>query len=736
MKTVTSLSPLRRQAKRSKVEGRIDGLAGQGVSGWAWRPAAPEERLWIEAFADGCSLGVARAEHFHPGSADRGDGCYGFWLPVPAVLLEQPLEVNASVANTGETFAPSLFLKGAGESSRLSQVLYDAGLRVSGWAIDAARPERKVNVSAWYEGKKLVGSRADRRRFKPHAADGHGFEMNLPLRLADGRQHYVDILDDNDNSLVGSPVLIQALPEKTSAWLAGVKVGRTERKLLEQVLKRYEDWLPGSAGFACYSEWKECFPGASSLSAAVGGESVALCSAETSPDELRRLSKDHAALLLLDEGTEAAAPQASGRLIAAATACGSALAYGDSEIGEAGGLVPHFKPAWDEYLFCGQDYLGPILVRSGILDGLRLPGPVSPIELRTLLILEASRHGICHVPEVLSRSGEQAGRAGGSEERRRLIKRWLGPRHNIVEVTADPLYPNLDLLNFDLRETPLVSIIIPTRDRADLLGTCLQSLWETSTYPRIEILIIDNGSVRKETLGLLRRAVKRGARVLSRPGPFNYAALNNQAAGEAAGEVLCFLNNDTQVLSPDWLHQMLVLLQHPDAGAVGAKLLWANGLVQHGGVVVGPHQLAAHVGNGWTAEEPGYFNRNQLIQQWSAVTAACMLTPKELFLDSGSFDSVSFPVAFNDVDYCLRLRKHGKKILWTPRAQLMHHESASRGKDVSAGQTARSDMEMHRFRTRWGYYDDPFYNPNLTLSAVGGPFDGLALPPRERRYRL
>ncbi len=234
---------------------------------------------------------------------------------------------------------------------------------------------------------------------------------------------------------------------------------------------------------------------------------------------------------------------------------------------------------------------------------------------------------------------------------------------------------------------------------------------------------------------LFRHAKKKGARILPYHGQFNYAAMNNQAAREAKGEMLCFLNNDTEAITPDWLMEMVSLLQQPGVGCVGAKLLWPTGVVQHGGVVVGIHQLAGHVGNSWTEEMPGYHNRNQLVQQWSVVTAACMLTIRSIFIDMGGFDPVRFPVTFNDVDYCLRLKGHGKKILWTPWARLTHHESASRGNDTTPARKARLAVEMNNFSSKWGWYDDPFYNPNLSLSALVQPFEGLALPPRNRKVR-
>lgn len=446
------------------------------------------------------------------------------------------------------------------------------------------------------------------------------------------------------------------------------------------------------------------------------------------------MAKENRALILMDKGTQLL-PDALGQLAAAFTSHNPGLIYGDSEFNTPEGTEPQFKPAWDPYLFYGHDYLGPVLVDSRVILDTDLNQLASPTALRTHLILAASRKGCCHLPIPLSSCHSTELPQGELAQRREVLQNsslWKGAD---IKVTPHPVNPHLNRLSFTLKNEPRVSIIIPTRDRVDLLSVCLESLWQVSSYKNIELIIVDNGSTQKETLDLFSSAREKGAQIISYPHIFNYAAMNNLAAQQAGGEFLCFLNNDTEVVTPDWLQEMISLARQPGVGCVGAKLIWPNNLVQHGGVVIGTHQLAAHVGNGWTRDCPGYMNRNLLTQQWSTVTAACLVTPKSLFLETQGFDPVRFPVAFNDVDYCLRLRQQGKRVLWTPWAVLNHNESASRGKDVSPVQKARSNMEMHHFRTKWGAYDDPFYNPNLTLSNVVEPFDGLALPPYKRGVR-
>ena len=715
-----------------KLTGQIDGLVGQGISGWALRPSMPEIRLWIELLVDDVSLGVARAEHFHPEAASFGDGCYGFWIPVPGAVLNETVTIGARVANTGEVFAPlQTIVKADTENTRLTQVKYDGGLRLSGWAIDAGTPKQPVTVRATLKGKILASTQARQPRFKPAQTNGHGFTLTLPLELADGENHLVDVVNEKNVPLLGSPVHVQSLPQNTSEWLEHIKVAKKEKQLVQQLFERYEKLLPKSVGFNCYLQWKKIFPPDLPKSDA---KRIGICTDNIPPQALHGLARENKAVLL-KAANELMLPNALGHMAHAFDAFNPGLVYGDAEEQSSEEVMPQFKPAWDPYLFFGYDYLGPVLVSSEVILALDLNALNSPIAVRTTLILAASEKGCCHLPTPLSSCTSIQMSKERMDQRRNVLQQsnfWEGA---LPKVLPHPTLPELNRLSFTLQHSPKVSILIPTRDRADLLAVCLNSLWQISTYENIEILIVDNGSIEQDALALFDQACEKGARVISYPHPFNYSAMNNLAAKQASGEYLCFLNNDTEVVTPDWLQEMVALAQQPDVGCVGAKLHWPNDLVQHGGVVVGTHQLAAHVGNGWTKDCPGYMNRNQLTQQWSAVTAACLVTPRSLFLDNGGFDPVHFPVVFNDVDYCIRLRKKGKKILWSPWAILNHHESASRGKDVSPVQKARSNMEMHHFRTKWGGYHDPFYNPNLTLSAVVEPFDGLALPPHKREIR-
>jgi GT2 family glycosyltransferase/glycosyltransferase involved in cell wall biosynthesis len=258
---------------------------------------------------------------------------------------------------------------------------------------------------------------------------------------------------------------------------------------------------------------------------------------------------------------------------------------------------------------------------------------------------------------------------------------------------------------------PAVSIIIPTRNGVELLKRCIDSVLKQTTYGNYEVIVIDNGSDDPATLQYLDRLPDRCRvlRIESIDGKFNFARINNLAAEQAEGELLLFLNNDTAVLKPEWLSQMVGYAQMPGVGAVGARLLFPDGRVQHSGVVVGLHKgLAGHAFKLASPHELGYMLFAAVPRNYSAVTAACMLVRREAFFEVGGFDQEQFAVAYNDVDFCLRLGQAGWRSVCVPRAELAHHESASRGLDDQP-------CEPKRFRQLWGRQGDPFYNPNLSL---------------------
>lgn len=272
---------------------------------------------------------------------------------------------------------------------------------------------------------------------------------------------------------------------------------------------------------------------------------------------------------------------------------------------------------------------------------------------------------------------------------------------------------------YQIQGEPLISIIIPNKDHVDDLDLCLKSVTEKSSYKNYEILVVENNSEQAETFTYYQQIEEmyENLRVLHWPDEFNYAAINNFAAKEAKGEYLLFLNNDVEIISPQWMEEMLGICQRKDVGIVGAKLYFPDNTVQHAGVVIGLGGVAGHIFSGIPRREYGYGARLVSTQDYSAVTAACMMSPRDIFWQVGGFDE-TFKVAFNDVDYCMKVRALGKLVVFTPYAELYHYESKSRGKEETAQQLERFHGEINRFEKKWPAIlrdGDPYYNRNLTL---------------------
>lgn len=384
----------------------------------------------------------------------------------------------------------------------------------------------------------------------------------------------------------------------------------------------------------------------------------------------------------------------------------------DDEIEAEQRCRPRFKPAWSLTHLRATDYIGRAVVING--RAIEAAGGLKPENLAGdtwELLLRVAEHAsdrVRHIPAVLLHRDAEA------EKKSAVVIRHV--RH--------PLPASV----------PLVSIVIPTRDAVGLLRQCVNSLLAQTTYPRFEIVVVDNGSRDPAALEyLLEIARSHQVQVLRYDQPFNYSAINNFAAKQVSGEVLCLLNNDTEVISPDWLEEMVGHLCQEKVGVVGAKLYYPDGRVQHAGDTVGPGGCANHLHQFIARDDPGYCNRAVVAQELSAVTAACMVTWRALYQRLGGLDEKHLPVAFNDVDYCLRVRQAGYKVVWTPHSELYHHESVSRGKDQSPKRLKVARQEVAYMRRRWRkeMQSDPFYNPNFSYMRpdfVLGPAPNVKKP--------
>jgi GT2 family glycosyltransferase len=373
--------------------------------------------------------------------------------------------------------------------------------------------------------------------------------------------------------------------------------------------------------------------------------------------------------------------------------------------------APWIKPDWDDLLFCHRDMISgaSVVDCSALLDVARAnPAmPLDPEHWAALMVEMASHemaHPPYHIPLVLSHRRDGVAFVSG-ETWRHIMERHIG-----APVPASE----------DIAGWPKISILIPTRDGADILATCLAGL-ERLQYPgETEWIVIDNGSTDPAALKLFRTwAEKSFVRVVSIAGPFNFALLNNRAAALATGEFLCLLNNDVEPLDGEWLTAMIRHARHENAGAVGALLLYPDRTVQHAGVAIGIGDAAGHVQKGVSLADERHPCWCKVSRRVSAVTAACLVVSREKYLAVGGMDEEAFAVAFNDVDLCLKLDAEGWRNLFVAEAVLIHHESKSRGLDHAPENITRFTGELVRLQERWQTvgYSDPYFSPLFSRSS-------------------
>ncbi|HSV68805.1 MAG TPA: glycosyltransferase family 2 protein [Methylibium sp.] len=405
------------------------------------------------------------------------------------------------------------------------------------------------------------------------------------------------------------------------------------------------------------------------------------------------------------------------------------VCYSDSDRLDRQGRrqAPWFKPGFSRDLCLAQNLLSPLaVVRAGaVVAAGGLPPAAGAVGGHTLaygLLLRALAglpdHAVRRLPEVLCHARAQprsaAGQACDDDAALRAVNALLAP----AGAHADPLDSGLRRVRWPLPEPrPLVSLIVPTRNALPVLRTCIESITRLTRYRRYELLVVDNQSDCPATLAYLDALQAEGrARVLRWDAPFNYSAINNFAVRHAQGSVLGLINNDVEVISPYWLDEMASHALRPDIGCVGAKLYFPDDTLQHAGVVLGIGGVAGHGHKYLPRHAAGYFDRLRLVHEASAVTGAVLVLRREVFDAVGGFDEQELQVAYNDVDLCLRVMRAGWRNLWTPHAELYHHESKTRGSDDTPAKRARWQAESAVMRRRWPEWlaDDPFYHPHLS----------------------
>lgn len=763
--------------------GAILGLQGDVLHGWAMDNTQPENRPVIDVFIDGASVALARADQYEP-NAPMGDQYHGFAVQLRQRWLDEACLITARIANQSFELEGQLSLPAApsdDSASIASQVWHTGGLRVGGWCWDPKAPDRHVEVTV-REGDQVVGRAVcneHNQALAYRATSDHGFGIDLPWELADGKVHVLEIVNDLGQPLAGSPIRLCCWPEGVEGLLQKLDPAHDAATvaLLTEVAKDQTMRLPKSVGWHHYPQWFEVFQRLDSLplpplqgklgvlllsdgdtaleqislnslgACNAGAHAVAIAPpCNLSPALTQLLEGDCDRILPMVAG-DRLAPLALAHL-SALLDDGSAWAFADCDRDGPQGerSLPWLKPVWDIDLFIGADIFTPgaIFGASIVKQALALltaRGANTPVNWYDLtvgiaLATENSDASVTHLPRVLYHRAPHTPASPEQQQpspQRLQAVEWLcqqlAPGATVSQVVD---YPALLRAHWPLPERlPRVSLIVPTRDQFKLLHACIEGLLNDTDYPNLDIIVVDNQSSDPQTLTYLADLTKRGITVLPHPHPFNYSTINNRAASVATGELIGLVNNDIEILEADWLKEMVAQALRTGVGAVGAKLLWPNRMVQHGGVITEINGLAAHVGNNLNEHDAGYLATNQLTHCQSAVTAACLLMRKARFEELGGLNEIDFPVAFNDVDLCLRIRCSGLHVVWTAFAKLIHAESASRGKDISAEKRARADREQHRFIDKWSIAEqtDPYYHPALSHDYLSGTYGGLALPP-------
>jgi GT2 family glycosyltransferase len=405
------------------------------------------------------------------------------------------------------------------------------------------------------------------------------------------------------------------------------------------------------------------------------------------------------------------------------------LIYSDEDKLSPDGAVryePIFKPDWSPDTLRSYNYICHLsLFRRELLTelgGFRA-GFDGSQDYDLVLRATDRTERIVHIPKVLyhwrthsaSTAYDPKAKTYAFESARKALAEHLQRRGTPGTVEFGPI--DTYSIRYHLPTKPLVSIIIPNRDQSDVLRTCIKSI-DRSSYKNVELVILENGSKEAATHAYYDELARRpNVRLLTWDQPFNYSAINNFAVRHSAGEVLLFLNNDIEALNGDWMERMLGHVLSPKVGAVGAKLFYPDDTIQHAGVVVGLGGVAGHVHYHYPRDVGGYVARLVVAQNFSAVTGACLMCRREALESVGGFDE-RFVIAFNDIDFCLKLREKGWLIVWTPEARLYHYESKTRGPDTEGEALLRFQREVYLFQECWKEFlrrGDPYYSPNLTL---------------------
>ena len=743
--------------------------------GYATDTSDLTHKFAVEILVDGLAVKLISADAYDGELAQTqvGDGCYGFYVSLPEEFVSARAIVEARLANRGEPVGAPIVLDEPFEAnarhSGSGALRWVGGLRFSGW-IDTIDPDAVVTLTV--DGVPVMRARAMNWTHVGSGDEGaravRAFDAHLPQRFGDGVVHQAGAVNAKGEKLAGSPLAFLAFVGGLDESMLADGVGEQNRERAEM----FNRLMPASVPFSDYEGWRRRSPApdvsvrparCAIVLVGAGNADETLASLEAggtegwtaavlptssgfasfaSLDLLEFLAHDCAAcdfVLFALAGT-VIAPFALQRIaLAFETFAAARCVYADFDAqGPDGDLWPVALTAFDyerllEQGYCA--YLYALRRESALRSASNGAGDLYQLFFGAFEGDNAAMSDIVHVPGAFGAlPAFDVGAAG--QALARASQAHLRTRGFDVAVSSSEStdFPSVWVQRSLSR--PSVTLIVPTRNQPKLLRNCLISLQSAAERVDTEVMIVDNDSTDLDALEHLAELRDAGATVLRVPGPFNFARLNNRAAEAASGDVLCLVNDDVEAQDDGWLGEMLGRLADPAVGAVGALLFWPSGVVQHGGVVLGPKFEAAHAFRDRLDGEPGYANMLRVARECSAVTAACLATRRNDYFAVGGMDELSFPINFNDVDYCLKLRAAGKRIVFTPHAKLLHHESASRGSDRASDRRPRYERELRNLRAKWGdvLASDPYYSPALALD--GNPYSALASPLRPMTPRV
>jgi GT2 family glycosyltransferase len=765
---------MKKNGKRNRAEAEAPRLKWSLLSptllgGQLHDPADPERRFVVELLLDGAPVALARADLANEDLSDSG---HGFTFSIDAVALQSARRAEIRLANSDLVLGPPLPLPPVAASIRAARragaVRWLGDLRFSGWLDPVSESAPRVRASI--DGENVAQALADLWTPVGEGRDARAvraFDLRLPERFADGRAHFLSVFDESGWELPGGPCFFAAFADELARFLENLGEIDSEKRRGE----RFDRLIPPSLPFSEFASWRERF--ASSAPAPESGAApkigVALIGGENAKASLASLEAQQgcewvAAALAGGEG-EAAFPNAALREFldgdaadceTVAFACAGAVfepaalallhraltlfpaapaVYCDFTIlAEDGGEWPVALSAFDYERMLEQGYSARLFALRSSVARAAVSGGADNL-YRLFNFTQDRRKGLTaaeapvHAPGFLARLPRvpvaQAARTLARANEAHLFARGVAAR---IEPGFGALFPAVHVRRAD--PAGKVSLLLPARNRVDLLKPCLESLFGTVDLARHELIVLDNDSSDPETLACLDEAAGRGARIARSGGPFDAAEMVSKGAAIASHDFLLLLENGVEALGPGWVEEMLGRIAEPDVGAVGATLVWPSGVAPHGGVVLGPGLAAADAFSDRFDGDPGYADLLRVAHEVSALSTACLLTERRLFLDVGGLDGLHFPLHYADVDYGLKLRARGLRLVLTPHAKLRRRAAVGRGQNLSPDGADRLTAELRRLRSVWGeaLLADPYYHPLLSLDQ--SPFTGLAWPPR------